>query len=159
VIALNVGIGEYRISGNPEHTIKTFALGSCVGVIAYDPVHRVAGLIHVALPDSKINVKKADACPGYFADTGVPRMLSDMWRMGSSPRNLSIKVVGGSNIMDDAGRFDIGKRNVLAIKKILWRSGLGIISEDVGGDISRTVSLSVADGGVRISSQGKEWEL
>ena len=61
--------------------------------------------------------------------------------------------------MDEKRCFDIGKRNVLAIKKYLWRKQLGIIAEDVGGDISRTLSVSVGGGTVRVSSNGTHWEL
>ena len=61
--------------------------------------------------------------------------------------------------MDDEGRFDIGKRNVLAVKKFLWQNQLGTIAEEVGGSVSRTVSFSVADGKVLVSSKGKSWEL
>ena len=61
--------------------------------------------------------------------------------------------------MDEQRRFDIGKRNVLAIKKYLWKQQLGIIAEDVGGNISRSVSVCVATGEVVVSSNGREWNL
>ena len=54
---------------------------------------------------------------------------------------------------------DIGKRNVLAIKKYLCNNRLGIGGEEGGGTISRTVSVSVDAGEVVISSKGKMWSL
>jgi chemotaxis protein CheD len=157
--SVNVGIGEYYVTRNADEVIKTFALGSCVGILVYDTAQRVAGLIHVALPDSSINTSKASDLPGYFADTGLPALLQSLRNHGASSKSAWIKIVGGSNIMDDTRRFDIGKRNVLAIKKILWKKQLGIIAEDIGGDISRTVSLRVADGEVCVTSRGTQWEL
>ena len=157
--AVNVGIGEYHVSSNGDEVIKTFALGSCVAIIVYDKLKKIAGLMHVALPDSSINEEKAQRMPGYFVDTGLPVLLARMKAGGADRVHSWIKITGGSSIMDDSGRFDIGKRNVLAIKKFLWRNQLGIIAEDTGGNISRTVSVSPATGEVVISSRGKKWEL
>jgi chemotaxis protein CheD len=62
--------------------------------------------------------------------------------------------------MDPNGTFNIGKRNVLAIKKLLWKYKLGAIAEDVGKDYSRTVSVNIQTGEVLVSSPGKgEWKL
>ena len=62
--------------------------------------------------------------------------------------------------MDPNNTFNIGKRNVLAIRKILERFRLGAIAEDVGGNISRSVSIEMNTGKVIVSSPGRgEWEL
>ena len=62
--------------------------------------------------------------------------------------------------MDPNNTFSIGKRNILAIKKILWKFGMGAVAEDVGGGISRTVSVDVDGGRVTISSPAREsWEI
>ncbi len=156
---INVGIGDYSVSGKKDDVIKTYALGSCVAVVMYDKVRKVAGLIHIALPDSSVNSKKATHKPGYFVDTGLPAFMKEMGNKDATRNGVWIKIVGGSNIMDDEGRFDIGKRNVLAIKKFLWKNKLGIIEEEVGGNISRTVSVSAATGEVVVSSGQKRWTL
>ncbi len=157
--SIHVGIGEYSVSRKKDDVIKTFALGSCVAVIMYDKLKKVAGLIHIALPDSSVNSKKAEHRPGYFVDTGLPVFLKEMKKRNATRNGAWIKIVGGSNIMDEKRRFDIGKRNLLAVKKYLWKNQLGIIEEEVGGNISRTVSVSVATGEVEVSSKGKRWNL
>lgn len=48
--------------------------------------------------------------------------------------------------MDENGVFNIGKRNHLALRKILWKAGVIVHAEDVGGSTSRTVRLEVATG-------------
>jgi chemotaxis protein CheD len=63
--------------------------------------------------------------------------------------------VGGANILDTNRNFYIGKRNVLAIKKHLWKYHLGAIAEDVGADLSRTVSVQVKDGKVLVLTNRK----
>ena len=156
---LNVGIGEHKVSTNENDMLKTFALGSCVAVIVYDKVQMIAGLIHIALPDSSVNSQKVKELPGYFVDTGLPVFLQEMKNRNANRRNVWIKITGGSNIMDKKRHFDIGKRNVLAIKKYLWKNQLGIIAEDTEGSISRTVSVSVGSGEVLVSSGNKVWNL
>jgi chemotaxis protein CheD len=159
VSAIHVGIGDLAVSANPEDVVKTFALGSCVAVIAWDKVNRIAGMIHVALPDAAINPEKAREKPAYFASTGIPAFMEELRRSSAARPFLVIKLAGGSNILDGAGRFDIGKRNLLAIRKLLWKHGLGTIAEDVGGSISRTVTISVATGEVTVNSQGRQWAI
>ena len=152
---VNVGIGEFYVSGKEDEQIRTCALGSCVGILAYNKMRRVAGLLHVALPDSSVNLEKAARLPGYFADTGLPLFLKKMGVVPARRNEFWIKLVGGATIMDENRHFDIGKRNVLSIKKLLWKDRLGAIAEEIGGNGSRTVTITVATGEVLISS-GKE---
>lgn len=157
-----LGVGDYGASNNPQDDIKTFALGSCVSVIFLDPQTRSIGMAHIALPDSTINKAKATEKPGYFADTAIPALLAQMAKLGCDKRGKGIKVklCGGANVMDTNDTFQIGKRNALAIKKILWSYGMGAIAEDLGGNYSRTVSISVAAGQITLSSPGKpNWQL
>ena len=156
---LDIGIGEYRVSRDHDDVLKTYALGSCVAVMAWDRERKIAGMIHVALPDSNINPDKAAVKPAYFADTGVRIMLQDMKKQGADIRKLVIKLAGGSSIMDANRKFDIGKRNVIAIKRYLWKNGLGVVKEDVGGSISRTVTVYVGTGEITLSNAQKTWSI
>ncbi|MCX5876058.1 MAG: chemotaxis protein CheD [Deltaproteobacteria bacterium] len=159
-----VGVGEFAVSKDPEEVIKTFALGSCVAVIFLHKPTRTVGLIHVALPESSISPEIVKDRPGYFADTGIPAILNKMaattMLAGSLAQGMVVKIAGGANVMDTNNTFNIGKRNVLALKKILWPLGMGPVTEDVGGSNSRTVSVSVGTGKIVLSSPTKgEWEI
>jgi chemotaxis protein CheD len=156
---IEVGIGEFDVSSKSNSVIKTYALGSCVAVIIYDSVKKIGGMIHIALPDSEINKEKADRHPAYFANTGLPLLFKKMNDLGATRKNSWIKIAGGASVIKSCESFDIGKRNILAIRKILWNKKLGIKKDDVGGDFSRTVSLNVADGTVTLSNSGKKWNL
>jgi len=125
----------------------------------YDVRLRIAGMLHFALPESAIDERKARERPGYFADLGIPLMIEDMKKMGAVRHNVRIKLIGGASVMDDGGFFDIGKRNILAAKRILWKSSLGATAEDTGGEISRTVSILVDDGVTLLSSGQRKWEI
>lgn len=159
---IRVGVGEYAVSSNQEDILKTYALGSCVAVLVYDFHKGVAGMIHIALPDSKVNEERALRQPAYFADSGLVKLLRDMKRKGATRKTSWIKLIGGAKISDPNSLFDIGKRNVLAVKKILWRYKLAIKAEDTGGDYSRTVTLAVDDGSLMIRTggvKGNAWTI
>ncbi|WP_319477333.1 chemotaxis protein CheD [Marispirochaeta aestuarii] len=155
----DVGIGDFHASGKPGELIKTYALGSCVAVLMYDKVRRIAGMIHVALPESRVNAEKAETRPGYFADTGIPALLKAFSAAGGDQRKAQIKIAGGASILDENRTFDIGRRNVIAIKRALWKYGLGVIAEDVGGKISRTVSIEVDTGTIVIHNAKNSWTI
>lgn len=157
-----LGIGNLDGTVAPGSSLKTMALGSCVALIMMDPRKKAIGMAHVALPESATDAEKALALPGYFADTAVPALLARMARMGCDPRGQGfiVKLVGGSSIMDVEGLFNIGKRNVLALKKHLWQAKLAPIAEDVGGDFSRTVEVHQDSGHIVITCPTKgAWEI
>jgi chemotaxis protein CheD len=132
----------------------THALGSCVAVCLFDPIGKVAGLIHVLLPDSKINPVRAQEQPAAFADTGIPLLLERAEREGLNRRRTIVRLAGGAETANAGGpgSFNIGRRNILASKNLLWKLGLLIKGESVGGTMVRTVHLSVGTGKVQISS-------
>ena len=159
---LILGVGDFGASNRPGDEVKTFALGSCVSVILLDPKTRTVGMVHVALPDSSINKAKSIDKPGYFADTGIPALLAEMAKFGchQKGKGMVVKLCGGANVMDTNNTFEIGKRNALAIKKVLWSYGMGAIAEDLGQNFSRTVSISIETGQVTLSSPGRpNWQL
>ena len=158
-----LGVGDYGATVAPEGVIRTMALGSCIGLMILDRGTRFVGMDHIALPDSVVSPERARQLPGYFADTGIPALLNLMKRVGGSlskPSNLIVKIAGGANVADPNNTFNIGKRNVLAAKKILWQFGLGAVAEDVGGNHSRTVTLYRDSGRIVLSCPGRpDWEL
>ncbi|MFH0925310.1 MAG: chemotaxis protein CheD [bacterium] len=153
-----VGVGGIGVSNNPSDLIKTFALGSCVAIVVIDALTKTTGMVHIALPDSAVDPKKGKELPGYFTDTGIPALFRLMKGKGALKveKMMIVKLAGGAKIMDPNSIFDIGKRNILAIKKFLWAKGLGPVAEDVGGSHSRTVTVKVDTGEMLISSYG--WE-
>jgi chemotaxis protein CheD len=153
------GVADCQTSKDPDATLVTFALGSCVGVAMFDPSSSVAGLLHVLLPDSSLNAEKAKMNPAMFADTGIVALLNRCLHLGALKPRLRIWLAGGSAVMDERGVFNIGKRNQMAVRKALWKAGLMIYSEDMGGHAPRTVRLELRTGTVWINSAGVSQEL
>lgn len=156
-----LGVGGLGATNAKGASLKTYALGSCVAVVLLDPQTRTVGMVHVALPDSSIKPEKVATLPGYFADTGIPALIEQMKRCGTrGPQGVIVKLAGGAQIMDQNNTFNIGKRNALAAKKILWGFGLAPVAEDLGANYSRTVTLSTDTGLMTLSTPGRpDWHL
>lgn len=155
---ITLGIGEAGAVYKAGDVIETLALGSCVAIILMDPKTHCVGMVHCALPDSKLNKEKAAELPGYFVDTGVPHVLKLMEKVVGADKlgKIIVKLAGGACVADKNKIFNIGKRNILATKKVLWKYRLGAIAEDVGGNHSRSVVVDVEGGRVILKSPGME---
>ena len=141
-----VGVADCRVSNDPGHVLVTYALGSCIAVAIHDPTVGVGGLLHFMLPDSALDRVKAAKNPFLFADTGIPLLFRTAYEKGASKHRLRVQVAGGAQVLDASGTFNIGERNYLALRKILWKAGVRIHNEAVGGAASRTVRLEVLSG-------------
>ncbi|MDR8392850.1 chemotaxis protein CheD [Aliifodinibius sp. S!AR15-10] len=150
-----VGVSDLRVSQNVHEMIVTYALGSCLGITAYDPMARVGGLLHVMLPRAKADPEKAKAKPAMYVDSGLSELLNGIYALGAQKRNLKISVAGGATIKRDISDdyFKIGKRNFTMFRKLLWKNGLMIAAQDVGGRRSRTMAIRIADGLVTINKK------
>ncbi|MCX7816628.1 MAG: chemotaxis protein CheD [Syntrophales bacterium] len=155
-----VGMGDMKISNKPEDVLVTYALGSCVAVVVYDPLMRVGGLLHYMLPDSTINAEKAKDSPAMFADTGIPMLFKSCYELGAEKRRMIVRIVGGASIINDDNLFQIGQKNINAARRIFWKNNVLIAAEDTGLNINRSVRLYISDGRCYIrSSNGKTKEI
>ncbi len=150
-----VGIADMAVGRKTGDILITHSLGSCLGVMIYDPVAKMGGMVHCMLPLSQIDKKKAQANPFMFVDTGVPKLLVEMLDKGCSKKNLVIKAAGAARVLDNKDLFRIGERNYAVFRKILWKNNLLIDAQDVGGSISRTVYFAVDTGQITLKS-GRE---
>jgi chemotaxis protein CheD len=154
-----VDIADFAVSDDPRTTLVTYSLGSCIGVSIWDPEAKVGGLLHYMLPESSLSLEKAKANPAMFADTGIPAMFRAAYDLGAVKKRVIVKVAGGSQLLDDNGTFNIGKRNYVMLRKIFWKNGILIDGENVGGSISRTLRLHCDTGAVTLKTRNGEIQL
>ncbi|MEM9073553.1 MAG: chemotaxis protein CheD [Myxococcota bacterium] len=149
-----VGIGEAAVSADTTDELITFALGSCLGISVFDPVAKVAGLLHVMLPSSAVNPEKAKKRPHMFVDTGVPLFFRQAYQLGATKERMVVKVAGGASVQGVVESFRIGAQNFSLLRKLFWKNQVLIQRQDVGGSLPRTMSVHVASGTVTIQSRG-----
>lgn len=151
-----VGISDMKVSNNPDDVLITYSLGSCIGVTIWDPEVRTGGLLHYLLPDSNINKEKAKKNPFIFSDSGVPLLFREAYKFGARKKRMIVKVAGGAHVLDNNDFFDIGKRNVLALRKIFWRNNVIVAGSDIGGTISRTIFFNIKTGVTLVKMPGRK---
>jgi chemotaxis protein CheD len=154
VSSLIVGISDCKVTRDSESVLVTYALGSCIAVAMHDPITKVSGLLHYMLPESAIDKTKAEQNPYMFADTGIPHMMDALKAAGGDGKRMVVRLAGGAQVLDSQGVFQIGKRNYLAARRILWKAGMLIAAEAVGGEISRTTRLEVGTGRLWVREGG-----
>jgi chemotaxis protein CheD len=154
-----VGVADCRISNAPGEVLATYALGSCIGLMVHDPTRSIGGMLHFMLPDSSIDPGRGRDNPYMFADTGIPLLLGQVCGLGASKRHLVVHAVGGAQMKDRQCVFEIGKRNYLAMRRILWKAGVLVHGEAVGGTNSRTVRLEIGSGKLWLQEAGTQREL
>ncbi len=151
-----VNVSDAKVSSKSDDVIMTYSLGSCIAVCMYDSTSKIGGMLHFQLPESSLDPAKSETKPFMFADTGVNRLLNKLLSMGASKNRIKVKIAGGASMDTGPKGFDIGKRNHLAIRKIMWKYGLMINAEDVGGISPRNMYLDIEDGTVTVRLEGKE---
>ena len=154
-----INVSDAKVSNNPEDVLITYSLGSCIGVCLYDSDRKIGGMLHYQLPDSKMNPERAQENPFMYADTGMKLLINKMLSIGANRQRMQVKIAGGAAMDTGPKGFDIGKRNHLAIRKILWKNGMLINSEDVGGSYPRNLHINIENGMVTVISNRLEINL
>ncbi len=154
-----VGVSDMKVSGDPEDTIITHALGSCIGISIYDPHQKVGGLLHFQLPSSVKDPEKAERNPFMFADTGIPIFFREAYKLGAVKHRLVVKVAGGGKPNRGNDMFEIGKRNYIYMRKMFWKNNIMIASEYVGGTEPITMWIELETGKTLMRIRGEITEL
>lgn len=155
-----VGIAEYKIVKEPQK-IMTIGLGSCCGVILYDEINKIAGLVHILLSSSqneKMIVNKAK-----YADTGIVALYEDMKKIGANSRFIRAKLAGGAHMFNfnnsSSSVFTIGEKNVKLCKETLGKLNIPIVSEDTLGSCGRTIIFDTTTNKLHVKTVGKGEKL
>lgn len=138
--AIKVLIGEVNLTRHPNRLCAV--LGSCIGLVIYDPGADLAGMAHVLLPDS--SGRRPSELPGKYADQAVPCLRDGLVEFGAHVRRLRAKVAGGAHMF--AGTMaprdeDVGAQNIKAVEAALRAVGIPLLGKDVGGPSGRKVEF------------------
>lgn len=146
------------VSNNPHLILSTYALGSCIAVVAYDAAVKTGGILHLMLPESAISPGKARSQPAMFADTGLPAFMKLLHGLSADRSRLRIFVTGGASVLGGNDPFRIGERNTDATLRFLSTHGYTVLRTETGGSINRTVHLELSSGGVSLKTPGANVE-
>jgi chemotaxis protein CheD len=151
-----VGVGDMAVTADVDLLLSTYALGSCVGVAAFDPINRSGGLLHIMLPDSSIAPAKASRTPAMFADTGLDLFFRALRSVRAYQANLQLLVAGGANVLCGTDPYKIGERNARVTLEFLSKRSYNVRHTDLGGGVNRALHLEIGTGCVTLKTPSEE---
>lgn len=140
-------------TGSAGEVLVTYGLGSCVAIVLFDPAKKVGGMAHVMLPSRSL--ARRDDVPGKTPQTAVPAILERLTAMGANTRRVTGRLVGGASLfsaLSPPGTIQMGERNVVASREVLYQHGIPLVGQLVGGESGCSVWFTVADGSVLVRS-------
>ena len=151
-----VGMSQIKAGKAPEQ-LAVYGIGSCIILAIYDSVRKVGGVAHIMLPNS-VGMKMAETNPVRFADTAVPALIEAVLDKGAIRASLEAKIFGGSEMFPPTEDYDntIGRDNIKAVKLVLKKLGVPIVSEDTGGTHGRSMEFNLSNGEVKVYIVGEE---
>ncbi|MCL2053642.1 MAG: chemotaxis protein CheD [Oscillospiraceae bacterium] len=156
---ITVGIADLKAGKAPD-VIVTYALGSCVGICLYDASTKVGGLAHIMLPLSTEAAAYTADNKYRYADTGIAELITLMERKGASKTRMTAKIAGGAQMFSsNSAVFNIGERNVIAVRQILAKNGIRIAAQAVGSNYGRTVFFHTDKGTMEVRAATKPTQM
>lgn len=156
---IKVGMADMNICCGSD-SITTLGLGSCVGVVLWDPDTKICGMVHVMLPDSTSIRNNSNVAK--FADSGIDELLKRVLAKGARRQNLVAKIAGGAKMFTVNNKSDlisIGDRNVEASIKKLKELRIPLKAQDTGDTYGRTVTFYPENGQYHIKRVGREIKI
>lgn len=153
---IKVGMADMNIC-SPPNLITTLGLGSCVGVVIYEPNSKWCGLVHIMLPGSK-KIKNNEN-GAKFADTGIELLVTQLEQKGAKRRSFVAKIAGGSQMFAFSSNNEllrVGQRNVDAVIEKLTQMRIPLLAQDTGANYGRTIEFNPMNGELLIKAVGKE---
>lgn len=141
---ITVGVGDLKITRSP-HYLKTL-LGSCIGIVLYDPTKKIGGLLHIMLPKRNSDDLKLTK----YADTGLPYFISQMVIGAGATRGMMhAKIFGGAKMFETNGKLlNIGEANEEEVRRILRSENIKIIAAKTGGTKGYNIVVDTETGSV-----------
>jgi len=125
-------------------------LGSCVAVTLWHPQRRMGGMCHYLLPDR--TRKPGEPSDGRYGEEALQAMVEQILRTRTQPADYHAHLYGGADTMPEGTglRFNVGERNIEQGWSLIDRYGFQLQGVDVGEDVPRTVTLTLATGEVEM---------
>jgi chemotaxis protein CheD len=150
---LLAGMGEIKVA-HGEGVLGCIGLGSCVGVVLYDPATGKGALAHVMLPEPPS--AEPEEMPGKYATTAIPALLKELGTPAAAFSRLKAVLIGGAELFQNRQHtLQIGRRNVEKLLGLLEAHRIPIIFEDTGGHHGRSFELDLATGQLTLRAVGQ----
>jgi chemotaxis protein CheD len=137
--------GEYHVVTSPGEALVTI-LASCVAACIRDPLTGIGGMNHFMLPENEAGRWGNDVMSTRYGNHAMEKLINELIKAGCPRERMEVKVFGGANVIDSGQA--VGSQNAEFILRYLHDENLRCVAHDLGGDISRRIQYSPANGRV-----------
>ena len=145
-----IGIAEHKIVHAPDR-LATLGLGSCVGLVLYDAVNKIGGMVHIMLPNAPKN--ESGFNKSKFADTAIEELIRLLTQSGAMRARLTAKLAGGAHMFSTTCNTDfmnVGERNLQICRNKLKEHSIRILGEDTGSTSGRSIEFCCETGQLQV---------
>jgi chemotaxis protein CheD len=153
-----VAVGHQYITHQGREILKAIRVATSVVVTIFDPTSGHGGMVHMALPDSRMATNPGETSLKYV-DLALPKFIRELLTRGLNRELVQAKIIGGSQLFNFGGGsgnlLNIGTRNVIIARTLLNREGIQVEKTETGGNKPRTVLLDMENGYVQVFHPGE----
>lgn len=113
-----------------EPAMVSAVLGTCVAVCLHDRRLKIGGMNHFLYPKPKMF---GPAPTVEYGNVAIPALIRMLQKQGSRIQDMEAQIFGGGEAPGLVSSGGLGSKNVKMARKLLKKSGIRIVSEDVGG--------------------------
>lgn len=147
-----VPAGDCRFSTDPSCRLVTRGVDSCIALAVHAPKLSVAALLRFSEPAPADS--SAEPNPWLYGETAIPFLLQHFHAIGAQNRDLTVYAVGAATDGSAESAFR-AKNNELAMRRVLWREGLLLKGEDMGGTSPRSLWFEPTSGRIIVRAKSR----
>jgi len=149
-----VGISDFKTSKSLKDEVITYALGSCVGVAAYDAKSQIGGMLHYLLPFPNKDEIVSENDVLKYGSIAIPQLFQELYKLGAQKNRLKVVIAGGGNFIKLLGCTPVGDKNIAIARRLFLRNKIMLKGHVVGKNVPITLSLRILDGQILVKRKG-----
>ncbi|MCP4754600.1 MAG: chemotaxis protein CheD [Proteobacteria bacterium] len=134
-----------------QNIIISTLLGSCVSACLFDPVHKIMGMNHFLLSNTRYQKsgKLITSEAGRYGIHAMELVINGMLALGATRKYMRAKAFGGGNMLgigkESSNFFCVGEINVRFIREFLDNENIRLVTSDLGGTTGRVIRFIGGD--------------
>jgi chemotaxis receptor (MCP) glutamine deamidase CheD len=153
---VSVGANECRLAKHGERLVARDVLTDVVLAIQV-PAGGFAAMLRFSVPEERNVSSQQIETLWNFADQAITLLFQNIWAMDLPKEDITVFAMGGADV---SGRtFGRGKQLALAVRRSLWKHGIVLKGNDLGGVQKRLVWLDSSSGRLIVRSTSPKFDL
>ncbi len=147
---ISVGANECRLARQGERLVARGVLADVVLTIQV-PAGGFAAMLRFSAPEERSVSRPRMEALSDFADQAIHLLFQSIRSMNIPNEEITVSAIGGADLPGQT--FGRGKQLALAVRRSLWKHGVLLNGNDLGGAHTRMIWLESATGRLIVRSK------